>query len=215
MPNSDFHPDSGEFENLKKEKFNFEIEPMFQEYQAGGTFNTTSDDDIIDPKTGPIEGKVSINCSIVKRKARDFVRNAGSKKHGVAAKRLQNFSVLRERREMDWSRGIMVPTGAGKEIFRWIGCEIDFDKSLDPIFGTTDEKQSAKLFVQALEHVYDMNSTAEREEYKNDLEKEMKNKSGDKDQDSLAFVLFGDTLLRLQYIKPYLPFKQKLNKGLH
>ena len=34
LPNSDFSPDSGEFENLKKEKFNFEIEPMFQEYQA-------------------------------------------------------------------------------------------------------------------------------------------------------------------------------------
>ena len=70
------------------------------------------------------------------------LRNPGGTSYGTLAERLRGVSIMRGGREItldtNWLR-------ADLTIDRWVSLSLDFDPSLDAIFGVSNDKQQAKL----------------------------------------------------------------------
>lgn len=107
-------------------------EPMFQIHRAERFRPFTIDGKQID---------VRIKASVAKKEAREGDA-AGSKPHGMHAKKNVGISVMRAGREIE-----MITSYTKMDVTeRWWGMEIEFPPSLDNIFGISNDKQSAKNF---------------------------------------------------------------------
>ena len=123
----------------------YENDPMFE------LFNDMVEPERIiqftDPDTNQtFEGNVRVKVSHVKPGLRNEWKNknnnleAGNSKFGQHAKKNVGFSICREGRELDLDDSFAKPSEATE---RWWGVEIDFDPSLDDLFGVTSNKQEA------------------------------------------------------------------------
>lgn len=105
-----------------------------------------------DPETNQnFDGNVRVKISHVKPGLRNQWRinnnnlDAGKAKFGQHAKKNVGFSICREGRELDLDDSFAKPSEATE---RWWGVEIDFDASLDDLFGVTSNKQEALILKQ-------------------------------------------------------------------
>ena len=68
-------------------------------------------------------------------------RDPGETRYGQLANRLRGVSILREGREIDLDRNWL---RSDKTVDRWISVSIDFDNTLDALFGVSNDKQGAR-----------------------------------------------------------------------
>lgn len=87
---------------------------------------------------------VKIRFSYAKEQPR-AVQNAGSTPYGRHAEKNVGVSLVREGRELDLDRGLVI---SYDPVERWWGVEVEFPASLDDLFGVPNNKQYARHFSQ-------------------------------------------------------------------
>ena len=119
-------------------------EPMFKQW--GEIKNYTS----------LVEGKevtISVQYSIVKAEAlktNSFAQYPGSTDYGMHARHNIGVSVVREDREVVLERAFQREGGSQHNpLNRWWGCEIQFRRSCDELFGVDHNKQMVSNFTEA------------------------------------------------------------------
>jgi hypothetical protein len=133
----------------------YDNDPLFREFdgmvQPTRKISFTSQRD---PHKGKkIEGEVRVKLSYIKPGIRSQYRavhrvDAGNSDFGKFARKNVGYSICREGRELILDGNFAKPSTPTE---RWWGVEIDFDASLDEIFGVTTNKQEA-LVVRQFHH---------------------------------------------------------------
>jgi hypothetical protein len=127
----------------------FENEPMFVEYpdMVNPVRTIEFRSNKLDTKDELISGQVRVKVSYVKPGIRPnyYAENnrqdAGNSKFGQFARQNVGYSICREGRELMLEDKFAKPSDPTE---RWWGVEIDFDASLDELFGVTTNKQYAQ-----------------------------------------------------------------------
>ncbi len=122
----------------------YQNDPMFALYEQEGEWIYHIDEVTSAGKN--ISGDVRVKISYVKSGLRTAYkkkegRDAGNSLFGKHAKENVGYSICREGRELKLDPAFAKPSEATE---RWWGVEIDFDASLDEIFGVAFNKQDAK-----------------------------------------------------------------------
>lgn len=125
----------------------YENAPLFKEFtdmvQPVRTVSFISDSGPL--KGQRIEGQIRVKISYVQPGLRaeykaEHKRDAGTSAFGKFADKNVGYSICREGRELMLDRNFAKPSDPTE---RWWGVEIDFDASLDEVFGVTTNKQEA------------------------------------------------------------------------